>query len=214
MMVYPIVDYLVGENKKFLEANSGAYQKIANQQNPKALMVMCADSRTPQNVFGPDGLNYLFTVKNIGNRVYDQRDGILGDVAYPIEHLNIPLAVVCGHSDCGAIKAAVGDYSGESKGTVHALDQLKSAIDSVVCEGNDESLFSINQLTRSNIDFQIEKLMGAYADKFKSNELVAIGYFVDFDGPKGYITNINGVTDIDEIMKTSFSKLGNYFERD
>ena len=87
-----------------------------NGQHPFALIVGCSDSRVPPEVIFDCGLGELFIIRTAGNVVDDV---CLGSIEYGAEHLDIPLIVVLGHEDCGAVKATVG--GGEVHGCVKSI---------------------------------------------------------------------------------------------
>lgn len=110
-------------NNSLLNDNFSQEKKedlLSNGQHPYAVILSCSDSRVPPELIFDQGLGDLFIIRNAGN-VLDEVT--LGSVEYGAEHLNIPLIVVLGHENCGAVKAAV-----ESKDE----DKLESNIASIV----------------------------------------------------------------------------------
>ncbi|MFK8251610.1 carbonic anhydrase [Ancylobacter terrae] len=78
--------------------------QLAGGQAPFAVIVGCSDSRTPpEHIFG-QGLGDLFIVRVAGNTV-DQSG--LGSIEYGVAVLGAPLVLVLGHSNCGAVEAAI-----------------------------------------------------------------------------------------------------------
>jgi carbonic anhydrase len=73
-------------------------------QHPVAAVLACADSRCVPEIVFDQGLGDLFTIRVAGN-VIDP--AVLGSLEYAVEHLDVPLIVVLGHTDCGAVKAAL-----------------------------------------------------------------------------------------------------------
>lgn len=72
-------------------------------QKPYAVILTCSDSRVvPENIFYT-GLGELFVIRVAGN-VVDET--VLGSIEYAISKLDVPLIVVMGHDDCGAVKGA------------------------------------------------------------------------------------------------------------
>ncbi|MDU3802269.1 carbonic anhydrase [Paraclostridium bifermentans] len=72
-------------------------------QKPYAVILTCSDSRVvPENIFYT-GLGELFVIRVAGNVVDDT---VLGSIEYAITKLDVPLVVVMGHDDCGAVKVA------------------------------------------------------------------------------------------------------------
>ena len=77
--------------------------ELAAGQSPFAVVVGCADSRTPpEHLFG-GGLGELFVIRVAGNTV---DTGALGSIEYGVAVLGAPLILVLGHSKCGAVEAA------------------------------------------------------------------------------------------------------------
>ena len=85
------------------------FAKLALGQKPDALFIACSDSRVAANVFASTDPGDLFVLRNVGNLVppYGHPSGTGAAVAvdYAIETLRVRDIVVCGHSDCGAIRA-------------------------------------------------------------------------------------------------------------
>ncbi len=92
-------------------------QQLATEgQKPFAIVVTCSDSRVPPEIVLDQGLGDLFVVRSAGN-VVDEVG--IASIEYAVEHLGASLLVVIGHSECGAVKAAV--QGGEVKGHLPAL---------------------------------------------------------------------------------------------
>ncbi|APH55219.1 Carbonic anhydrase [Granulibacter bethesdensis] len=92
--------------------NRALYEKLAREgQQPKALMISCADSRVIPEMIAQCGPGELFVSRNVGNIVppYVDESSLSGEVGSAIEYavavLGVSDIVVCGHSDCGAMKA-------------------------------------------------------------------------------------------------------------
>ncbi|MBX7247713.1 MAG: hypothetical protein K1X35_01530 [Caulobacteraceae bacterium] len=78
-------------------------------QRPFAVVVGCADSRTPPTILFNQGLGRLFIVRVAGNTL--DRRGV-ASVVYAVKHLKTPLVVVLGHTGCGAVSAAASVVDG------------------------------------------------------------------------------------------------------
>ncbi len=78
-------------------------------QQPFAVVLGCADARVPTEMIFDRTCNELFVVRVAGNIISQE---ILGSIDYAIEQLgkNIKLVVVLGHSQCGAVTAAVDAF--------------------------------------------------------------------------------------------------------
>ncbi len=80
-------------------------QELVRGQAPIAAVLTCADSRVPPEHIFNQGLGDLFVVRVAGN-IADPFQ--LGSLEYAVEHLHAPLIVLLGHTNCGAVDAALG----------------------------------------------------------------------------------------------------------
>lgn len=82
------------------------FERLATGQNPQALFVCCSDSRISLDLITQTSPGDLFVCRNAGNivPVYGHGDAVSGTIEYAVSALNIGHIVVCGHSDCGAMK--------------------------------------------------------------------------------------------------------------
>jgi carbonic anhydrase len=81
------------------------YEGLAKGQSPKVLWIGCSDSRvTPERITSAEA-GELFVHRNIGNIVPLSSWSFATVLEYAIRHLKIEEIVICGHSDCGAMKA-------------------------------------------------------------------------------------------------------------
>ncbi len=87
-------------------------QATAKGQHPYAVVVACSDSRTPPEHIFNAGLGELFVIRNAGNIIHTNE---LGSIEYAVEHLNVKLIIVMGHTKCGAIGAAIAHTPNSKK---------------------------------------------------------------------------------------------------
>jgi carbonic anhydrase len=78
-------------------------------QEPFAVVLGCADARVPPEMIFNRTCNELFVVRVAGNIISEE---LLGSIDYAVEHLgeNLKLIAVLGHSQCGAVTAAVDAF--------------------------------------------------------------------------------------------------------
>jgi carbonic anhydrase len=93
-------------------ANEGAFlrQLARDGQRPSALYVGCSDSRVIPELLTTSSPGELFVVRNIANVVPTLRHpdcSVGAAIDYAIEILEVPHIIVCGHDDCGGVKAAL-----------------------------------------------------------------------------------------------------------
>ena len=86
------------------------YHLLAEGQAPGWLFITCSDSRVvPDLILGTEPGD-LFITRNAGNVVPEpshMNDGVTATIEYAVEVLGVQHAILCGHSDCGAMKAAL-----------------------------------------------------------------------------------------------------------
>ena len=99
-----IASHVVPVDARDLGLSSG--ENAAPRQQPFAAILGCSDARVPIELIFNEGPNDLFVVRVAGNGLGTE---VLGSLKYASEHLGagLKLAVVLGHSGCGAISAAV-----------------------------------------------------------------------------------------------------------
>jgi carbonic anhydrase len=79
---------------------------IARQgQQPFAAILACSDSRLPLELMFDCGFGDLFCIRTAGNTF---SPAVLGAVDFAARFFEVPLLVVMGHSDCGAVNSVVG----------------------------------------------------------------------------------------------------------
>jgi carbonic anhydrase len=105
---------LIEGHKRFLAevfpAKKSHFHLLSDGQTPAWLFITCADSRVvPDLILGTEPGD-LFIARSIGNVVpitSQDVDGVTATIEYSVEVLKVRHAIVCGHSDCGAMKAAL-----------------------------------------------------------------------------------------------------------
>jgi carbonic anhydrase len=101
----------------------------ANKQMPFAAVISCADSRvSPTLIFDVDRGN-LFSSKVAGNTI---DSGTLGSTEFAIKVLGVRLVMVLGHSNCGAVTAAIEVANGESSYPADEYGAIGEVVDRIV----------------------------------------------------------------------------------
>jgi len=90
-------------------ADPGFFQRLSNQQSPNFLWVGCSDSRVPANeIVGLDP-GELFVHRNVANLAVPTDINFLSVLAFAVNVLKIKHVIVCGHYNCGGVRAALED---------------------------------------------------------------------------------------------------------
>jgi carbonic anhydrase len=91
------------------------FAQLALGQSPDVLLITCSDSRVAVNVFASTDPGDMFVMRNVGNLVPPYKDvennpasAVAAAVEFAVERLHVGHIIVCGHSDCGAVKAMAG----------------------------------------------------------------------------------------------------------
>ncbi|MDC8831439.1 carbonic anhydrase [Alteromonas gilva] len=108
------MDHVISGVAKFQKdvfpGKKAAFQKLANGQNPEVLFITCSDSRIDPNLVTQTQPGDLFICRNAGNIVpphSNQTGGMTASIEFAVAALGVTHVVICGHSDCGAMKGAI-----------------------------------------------------------------------------------------------------------
>eukprot|EP00386_Alphamonas_edax_P000180 GDKI01000497.1.p1 GENE.GDKI01000497.1~~GDKI01000497.1.p1 ORF type:complete len:256 (-),score=-15.97 GDKI01000497.1:5-772(-) len=106
----------------FKQHESEFVRLIKEGQNPKILFIGCSDSRVVPELILNSRPGDVFVIRTAGNFVppflAQSADGVSATLQYAVEVLKIPHIVVCGHSNCGAIKGLFQDLDPNQLGLV------------------------------------------------------------------------------------------------
>ena len=94
----------VAGTARFPKMQKEILAELAKGQYPYATILSCSDSRVPPELIFDAGLGELFIIRVAGN-VFSPE--IAGSLQYAWRHLRTPLFVVLGHTNCGAVAAAI-----------------------------------------------------------------------------------------------------------
>jgi carbonic anhydrase len=95
-------------------------------QKPECMILTCSDSRLPTEAVFDLPAGKLFVTRVAGNVV---TPAVLGSLEHALRFLKVPLCIVLGHTQCGAVSAALPDEKGEYASThLECLDHLLSEI--------------------------------------------------------------------------------------
>ena len=183
------------------EKESALYQTLAHHgQNPKALMISCADSRVVPELITQARPGDLFVCRNAGNIVppFSQANGgVSSAVEYAIVALKVRDIVVCGHSDCGAMKAFLKPEVLDDMPNVATWLRHAHAAESVVKAAYPDNMDDrdrVRALALENVIAQINHLRThpSVAAAMARGELSLHGWFFEIDS--GTIMALDGKT--------------------
>ncbi|MFI3302026.1 MAG: carbonic anhydrase [Rikenellaceae bacterium] len=90
-----------------LQHDPDYFKRLSTQQSPEYLYIGCSDSRVSIEKLMGLQPGELFVHRNIGNIVVNTDSNINAVIQYAVEHLHVKHIIVCGHYNCGGVKAAM-----------------------------------------------------------------------------------------------------------
>ncbi|MBS4162799.1 Carbonic anhydrase [Candidatus Protochlamydia amoebophila] len=182
-LIQGIADFRQGltEESRHLFAN------LALGQTPDVLFIACSDSRVVPNLFASTNPGDLFVLRNIGNLIppfsVNSDNSALAAIEFSIFSLKVPDIIVCGHSECGAMRALVEGIQGNC--CSHLQSWLKHGESSLNLVRNgitiNPSLSEHNQISQINVLQQIEHIKSYpfIRERLDKNELRIHGWWFD-----------------------------------
>ena len=146
------------------------FEKLALGQRPEALFITCADSRIDPCLLTQTEPGELFICRVIGNIVPPYPDaigGVSATIEYAVGVLEVPIVIVCGHTDCGVMKGALNPEAlQEFPNVTHWLQYAKV---------KDRDLLA---LTEHNVVAQLDNLRShpTVAARLKEGDLALHGW--------------------------------------
>ncbi|WP_199098481.1 carbonic anhydrase [Dyella sp. ASV21] len=186
-------------------AQRDLFKKLASGQSPSTMFITCADSRVMPEMMFSTQPGELFVYRNIGNIVppYAQHvSGVVAAIEYAVKVLKVRHIVICGHSDCGAMKALQHPELVQDMPSVAAWMKHADVARYVVQQNGPglQGLAGLRSLTEENVVGQLENLrtLPAVAAALASGQLSIHGWVYDiehaelkaFDAPQGRFVQI------------------------
>ena len=104
-------DDIFENNKRWIEQKKGSdkdfFEKLASNQNPDYLYIGCSDSRVSAEEMMGLVPGEVFVHRNVANLVTSIDLNVMSVINYAIRHLQVKHVIVCGHYNCGGVKAAM-----------------------------------------------------------------------------------------------------------
>jgi carbonic anhydrase len=192
----------------YFPANQEIFEQLAEGQKPRVLFITCSDSRIVPHLITQSGVGELFVIRNAGNLVppFGAANGGEGAaIEYAIHVLGIEQVIICGHSNCGAMKGLlkleklrtemplVYEWLQHAESTRRLIQENYSDI-------KGEELLAITMA--ENVVTQIENLKTypVIRSKLHQNKMSIYGWIYDIES--GEVLAYNPETDEFEVPQT------------
>ena len=181
------------------------FERLRRGQDPLGLFVTCADSRVNPNLVTQTDPGEIFIERNPGNMIPPHAEfvgGVTAGVEYAMLALKVPVIVVCGHTDCGVMKAlldpgAVHGMPGVQHWMSHGIGARDRMLQELPFARREEQL---QRLTEYNVLQQVEHLKThpSVSKRLRYGEIEIRGWVYDIGD--GSIREVNPASGKFELM--------------
>lgn len=169
------------------ESRRALFEELASGQSPEVLFVTCADSRIDPNLVTQTEPGDLFIVRNAGNIVPPHiraAGGVTASIEFAVAALGVRDIVVCGHTDCGAMKGALNPDGLD--GLPHVRDWLehtRAAVEVVQARKPRAGQSTLDAVTEQNVLAQLAHLRThpAVAARISTGDIGLHGWVYDIE---------------------------------
>ncbi|MFN7957857.1 MAG: carbonic anhydrase [Holophagaceae bacterium] len=182
------------------------FERLDRDQTPETLFITCSDSRISPNLITQTQPGELFILRNVGNLIppYESMGGMAAGIEFAVASLQVKDIIICGHSNCGAMKAllepeTVGELPATKAWLAHARTTERIMWESYGHLKGDQLLHAT---VEENVLVQLENLrrhpavakamangmlhLHAWVYKIETGEVFA------FDPERGQYTSVTG----------------------
>lgn len=182
---------------KVLPRYRETFAKLAEGQNPDCLFIACSDSRVVPNLFASTHPGDLFVLRNIGNlvpaypnlRATPKGSSVGAALEFAVKHLKVKDIIVCGHSDCGAMRALQQNpVPADCPHLQSWLELARPALNAPPLAPESPPLTPLNQLSQRNVLIQLDHLKSFpfIQDLVKNRKLKLHGWWFNISAAEVY----------------------------
>lgn len=158
------IKHILLENKAWSKSKTildpEYFINMAKDQKPEFLWIGCSDSRVPESEVTNTDPGQIFVHRNIANLVVPNDQNLLSVLQYAVEALKVRHVIVCGHYNCGGVKASLSPsvpfniVNGWIEGIRETYRQHEKEFELI----KDEAA-KVNRLVEINVMTQVKNLM-------------------------------------------------------
>ena len=157
-----LINGIVQFQQEPFKSREALFAELANGQSPEVLFITCADSRIDPNLVTQSEPGELFICRNAGNIVPPHAKvagGVTASIEYAVAVLGVKHIIVCGHTDCGAMKGALNPQGLQELPHVHNwLNHSKAAVEVVKAKCGRTTVEELLMMTEENVLLQLQHL--------------------------------------------------------
>lgn len=162
------------------------FQRLARGQSPEALFITCSDSRIDPHLLTQTLPGELFVLRNAGNIVPPRSAESLSETAtieFAVEQLRIEHIVICGHSQCEAMRVLAGGSDFVASPALHRWLQIAADAMSGLLRRSPDQGDVFTQVAQYNVLVQLENLRThrCVAEGLSLGRLHLHGWFYRFE---------------------------------
>jgi len=157
------------------------FRATAAAQFPQAVIITCSDSRVAPEVLFDVGVGDVFIIRIAGNIIAGAGVTIKGSIEYAVAELNVPLIMVLGHSNCGAVKSAV-QHLNDNDALPGSINGLVNLVKPAVAASKNQPGDALSNAIRQNVILGVNFLNDfgpIIAPKVKSGSVKIVGGVYD-----------------------------------
>lgn len=177
------VDGVMRFQNHVFPAKKALFEALSDGQSPDALFITCSDSRIETGMLTQSEPGELFVCRNVGNIVpphTEHTGGVTASLEFAAAVLKVPHIVICGHTGCGAMEAAMGTQSlSELPHVRNWLQFTEKAVKIVEQIGQGKSVSEKqDMLTEQNVILQLSHLKThpTVSERLKNGSLTLHGW--------------------------------------
>jgi carbonic anhydrase len=187
-----IIDDLINGNRRFLNGQSIKSSELsikklkdfaARGQEPKAIVLCCSDARAPVEIIFDQDIGDLFVIRVAGNII---ASSLVGSVEFAAKMFDIPLVMVMGHTQCGAVGATLDHIDHAEAMATENLQDIVSRIKPHIIQVAKTSGLSHaerhNRAVTANVAASVDQLSHSsrlIEDMIQSGKMTIVGAVLD-----------------------------------
>ena len=174
---------IIARNHQWAKTAESDFEALAQAQSPKVFWLSCVDSRVAPDQICAASPGDFFVHRNIANQAPPNDSSLWATLRYAVDILAVELIVVCGHSHCGGVQAALNpEPLPDIEEWITPLRQLAQSHQAQLSALNAEQ--GVDFLVRQNITSQVKAIEQAPAvqqAKARGQELTLCGLYYDLE---------------------------------